>query len=163
LKADLNLYRYAASSPLVYDDPLGLAIKQCFRPFRSRRLLTLTVIGYLVGWTYIQPPLPGVRGCLAHEYVYNTTTGDSYGYDPHNIARETGRDLCYTIPEPIGQCVWDNIQQLAGSMANYNFLTRNCQTSVNDAIEFCKRRQCTLQGPPFRQTFEPPLNHGSIQ
>lgn len=131
-------------------DPLGLEIRRCFRQFSNPRTRAVAgLVNILFGWYAIQPPVPGVRACLQHEYVFNTATGDSYGYDPAEVVRETGRDICYVIPEPIGQCVWNNIRQIAGSMSNYDLLTRNCQTAVNDAVRNCQR-----------QCFPPPRNPG---
>ena len=31
------------------------------------------------------PPFPGVRACLMHEYLYNTNTGTSLGFDPKEM------------------------------------------------------------------------------
>lgn len=53
--------------------------------------------------------------------------------------QETGRDLCYDIPDPIEQCVWDNFQAVAGSRDEYGFLGNNCQTTINETIQLCKR------------------------
>jgi RHS repeat-associated protein len=134
-----NLFQYAAADPLSNTDPLGLTIYRCFRPFRNPRTRALALyLDVVWHWSVIQPPVPGVRGCLQHEYLYNSDISRSYGFDPKEFVQESGNDLCYQIPEPLGSCVWDNFPKVAGSMERYNLLTNNCQTTINKTIQKCK-------------------------
>jgi hypothetical protein len=86
---------------------------------------------------FIQPPVPGSRAFLGHEYIYDTDTGLSQSYDPAEDQPESGADLCYTIPEPTGHCVWKNFGKVAGPRENYRFLRHNCQIAVNDTVHMC--------------------------
>jgi RHS repeat-associated protein len=139
LGGDSNLYRYVVNDPINLADPSGLAIKRCFRPFKSPRLLLFSAVtaGTFPEWMLIQPPVPGSRAFLGHEYIYNTDIGKSQSYDPAEDQQESGADLCYTIPEPTGQCVWKNFRKVAGPISNYDSLRHNCQIAVNDTVRTC--------------------------
>jgi hypothetical protein len=67
------------------------------------------------------------------------------GFDPKEMAQETGKDLCYTIPEPIGSCVWKNFLSTAGPMSECNLFTNNCQTTINETAKNCT--PCTPKSP----------------
>ena len=139
LGGDPNLYRYALNDPINLADRSGLAIKRCFRPFNSPRLVLLSAVvqGSFPPWMLIQPPVPGSRAFLGHEYIYDTDTGLSQSYDPAEDQPESGADLCYTILEPTGHCVWKNFGKVAGPRENYRFLRHNCQIAVNDTAHMC--------------------------
>ena len=138
IRGGYNLFQYGASNPVVAIDPLGLEIRRCFRPFSSPRTRALAFIaGTASGWFAIQPPVPGARACLMHEYLYNTELRDSQGFDPGEHIHETGNDICYTIHEPVGSCVWTNFRETAGPEAWYDLLWNNCQTTINDTVQRC--------------------------
>jgi len=145
IRGGYNLFQYGASDPIDAMDPLGLEIRRCFRPFSNPRTrLIATVVGIATGWSAIQPPVPGVRACLGHEYLYNTARADSMGFDPNeHSVHETGRDICYTIPEPIGSCVWRLFRETAGPEAWYDLLWNNCQTTINETVERCSTPCCS--------------------
>jgi hypothetical protein len=86
----------------------------------------------------VQPPIPGVRAFLGHEYLYNTQTRQSKGFDPDESRPEKGVALCYTIAEPLGQCVWNNFDRIAGPKDKYNLLTNNCQITINRTVSVCR-------------------------
>jgi RHS repeat-associated protein len=108
LRSAGNNYTYVNNDPADASDPSGLVIRRCYRMFSS---VTNKVLGGLalasVGGV-VQPPVPGTRWCPMHEYLYNTDTGMSQGYDPKENVRESGKNICYDIKEPMGTCVCDN-------------------------------------------------------
>lgn len=138
LSAPSATYNYASESPSVNSDPLGLTIKRCFRAFKNPMTSALAAVGNGLGWDLVQPPLPGVKWCLAHEFLYNTATNDSQGYDPkENIKEKLKGAKCYDIPEPLGQCVWDNFKKISGKPSAYDLTTHNCQTTINQTVTYC--------------------------
>ena len=152
LRGGYNLFQYAAADPVGTSDPLGLEIRRCFRPFGNPRTRFIAAVAAAVfQWHIFQPPLPGARACLMHEYIFNTTTGTSMGYDPREMVQETGRDICYPIPEPVGTCVWNEFAQTAGPLQNYDLLRNNCQTTVNETV-----RRCTSRCYPPPRNVTPP-------
>jgi RHS repeat-associated protein len=150
---DTNLFAYVFNQPVNLVDPNGLEIRRCFRQFGSPRDLYLSSIAVTLfpSLLAIQPPVPGVRAFLGHEYLYNTRTRTSMAFDPARDRPESGNDLCYTIPEPLGQCVWNNFTGVAGPRENYNLLTNNCQITINRTVSVCRQ---LLSQPPgtTRQT-----------
>ena len=72
----------------------------------------------------------------------------SSGFDPSEDRPETGNDLCYPLPEPLGQCVWDNFDQVGKGHADYDFLRNNCQISIERTIRHCRCPPKTLTEPP---------------
>jgi RHS repeat-associated protein len=148
LRAGNNLFQYAASNPVGSSDPLGLVIKRCFRPFLNTKTKVMAAyFGFVWGWYAVQPPIPGVSGCLGHEYLYDTDNGQSQGFDPKENVKESGDDLCYTIPEPLGACVWKNFEQTAGPASKYNLMNNNCQSTINKTIAKCKACKPTPTAP----------------
>ena len=96
----------------------------------------------------IQPPVPGVRLCPMHEYIFNTDIGKSKGYDPNEDKPESGRGpFCTDIPEPLGSCVWQNWDALRPKPSEYGLTDNNCQDAVNRVVEYC--RKCRgMSAPP---------------
>ena len=145
-----NTFIYVQDHPTRFTDPLGLAIKRCFRPLRSPmgKLLTVVASGIAPWWNIVQPPVPGASLCLAHEYLWNTDEAKPNGFDPsENSSQETGRDVCYTIPEPVGQCVWKYFNSV-GKPGPYHLFSHNCQDAINRTVEYCK--SCILKPPPVQ-------------
>ena len=136
LKGGLSLFAYGDLSPIGNSDPRGLIVWRCFRPLKFPGNL-LPSVPFLA---LIQPPVPGVRACPAHEFLYNDAgKGSSQGYDPSNDQPEDfKKSLCYSVPEPLGQCVWDNFKKIHGSSSAYDLFRHNCQTTINQTITYCK-------------------------
>jgi hypothetical protein len=127
-----------------FTDPTGLAIKQCFRA------LKLVPFAFLGG--VISPPIPGNTLCPMHEYLYNTDTGESKGFDPNeDSTHETGQNICWTIPEPMGTCAWNKFEPTYRAKGPYNLFTHNCQNAVEDAKDACTKCQSTP--PPIPSNF----------
>lgn len=148
LSTGQGLYPYVRNNPLTFIDPYGLKIQQCFRPLAGAGVV-ITVAGAMMFFPFLlQPPVPGSSLCPMHEYLYNTDTGDSWGYDPRNIRREDGRGRCSDIPEPLGSCVWRNAPRLNPDQSKYNLLTNNCQTAINRTVDYC--RGCEGKATPGR-------------
>ena len=137
---DANLYSYAFADPVNLIDPGGTTIERCFRIFDSgkARVIAAAVVLTHPSLLVLQPPVPGVRAYPGHEYLYNAETHQSQGYDPNQDRQESGDDLCYKIPEPLGQCVWKNFRRIAGPTKNYNSITHNCQITINDTVRACR-------------------------
>ncbi len=146
---DPNVYAYVGNDPVNSEDPDGLAIKRCYRQFASTKLRLFTAGAYTFVpiWAVVSPPVPGVRSFLGHEYLYNTDLRESQGFDPRDDREETGRDICYEIPEPFGLCVWNNFEGTSGPREDYDFLKNNCQTTINETLKRCKK-DITYQARP---------------
>jgi len=140
-----NAYVYVANMPVIATDPSGLVIKRCYRTFSGAKNKVLGGLALASALGAVQPPVPGTKWCPMHEYLYNTETGTAQGYDPkEKNAKETGKNICYDIPEPLGKCVWENFEKVHGPTSNYSLLTNNCQTSINDTVQYCQ--QCKAKG-----------------
>jgi uncharacterized protein RhaS with RHS repeats len=114
IRGGYNLFQYAASDSINYSDRLGLEIERCFRPFSNPKTQFVAgVVTLQPAGMRSRPPVPGVSKCLMHEYLFDTDAQTSMSFDPNEIIKETGKDICYTIPEPIGSCVWNNFLQTA--------------------------------------------------
>jgi RHS repeat-associated protein len=133
-KGGINFYAYVDNRPTIWTDPSGLVIKRCFRPLKGGA--SSVIAAFLPLAFLVQPPVPGVSFCPAHEYIFNTATGMSKGHGPGQEPPETGKDLCYVIPEPVGQCVWDN-----WNPGPYRVASNNCEEAINNAVSRCKRCQ----------------------
>jgi len=131
-----NSYTYVTNSPAIYRDPTGLVIEQCFRPLKFPIKSILLMLPFV-------PPVPGQTLCPMHEYLYNTATGEARAFDPIEDGPETGKGICWELPEPLGTCAFDKIRRLA-KMRPYNLFTHNCQQAVEEAKAACAK--CLIQG-----------------
>ena len=131
---DLHLYRYVRNSSIYLKDPTGLTSRQCFRPLGGTGLaLTMAAMIPIVPML-VQPPVPGVSFCAMHEYLVNTDLPpghNTWGFDPKEIRPASGTDICWTIPDPLGPCVWSMAPQLNADAKKYNIFTTNCQQAIN--------------------------------
>jgi hypothetical protein len=82
-----------------------------------------------------------------HEYLYNTDTNESRGFDPREEKKESGKGICWDLPEPTGTCAWNNFYKAAGPPSSYGFFSHNCHDAVQDAMDSC--RPCQNSPPPI--------------
>jgi RHS repeat-associated protein len=140
-----NAYAYGLNSPMRFTDPSGLIIKQCFRALKAAPFLFLAAV--------VSPPIPGNTACPMHEYLYNTDTGQSKGFDPNeDSTQETGQNICWPIPEPIGSCAWNKFESTYRATGPYNLLFHNCHHAIEDAKSSCIP-PCTGAPPPISPSF----------
>ena len=140
-----NAYAYGLNSPMRFTDPSGLIIKQCFRALKAVPFLFLGAV--------VSPPIPGNTLCPMHEYLYDTDTGQSKGFDPNeDSTQETGQNICWTIPEPMGSCAWNKFEPTYRARGPYNLLFHNCQHAIEDAKSACTP-PCTAASPPISPSF----------
>jgi RHS repeat-associated protein len=137
IRSVVNAYSYVANDPVDATDPTGMVIRRCYRSFSSTTNKILGALALASIFGAVQPPVPGTRLCPMHEYLFNTDTGQYQGYDPKEKARETGKNICYDIPEPLGTCVWANFEKVHGPMSDYKLMSHNCQTTINDTVNYC--------------------------
>lgn len=143
----INHYAYVGNEPTQFRDPSGEKIQRCYRPMKW----PLTP---LIVFLPISPPVPGNNLCPMHEYLYDTDTGQSVGFDPRETKPENGRGICYDVPEPVGTCAFQAFFSPANYGQKFHFLTNNCQDAIDRAIGWCRHNHCGQASiPPIPTNF----------